>query len=67
MNEHSQTGVVVKGMTIPFWDLVKLLVKISLASIPAVFILFIVGMMMSAAMMVPMMAIIKLFGGDAPV
>jgi hypothetical protein len=54
-------------MTIPFWDLVKLLVKISLASIPAVFILFIVGMMMSAAMMVPMMAIIKLFGGDAPV
>lgn len=34
--------VIVKGLDIPFWDLVLFLVKLSLASIPAIFIIYFV-------------------------
>jgi hypothetical protein len=34
-------GVVVTGLDIPFWNLVWLLVKVSIASIPAAFILIV--------------------------
>lgn len=44
MNEK----IIVKDVKIPFWSLVALLIKIVLASIPAVIIIIIVTMMFSS-------------------
>ncbi|WP_456451351.1 hypothetical protein [Hydrogenimonas sp.] len=38
--ERSETNVVISGLEIPFWDLVWFMVKLVLASIPALFILY---------------------------
>jgi hypothetical protein len=40
--QNDKTEVKVTGIDIPFWDLVVLIVKIALASIPAIFILWFV-------------------------
>lgn len=42
--------VVLSGLNIPFWDLVWVLVKIALASIPAATILFFVGAMLATVL-----------------
>lgn len=51
--------VIVKGIDIPFIDLVILLVKLALASIPAMFIIYFVfmlfGMLFSGFFMMPPM------------
>ena len=39
--ESEKRRVVIAGLDIPFWDLVWFMVKLSLASIPAIFILYI--------------------------
>ena len=38
--EEERRKVVVSGLEIPFWDLVRFMVKLALASIPALFILY---------------------------
>ena len=38
--ESEKQRMVVAGLDIPFWDLVWFMVKLSLASIPAIFILY---------------------------
>ncbi|GAB6034141.1 hypothetical protein [Galenea microaerophila] len=58
MVEEHQKEVVIKGLDIPFWDLVVFLIKLSLASIPALFILGVVYMvlgMIFGAVFLPMM------------
>jgi hypothetical protein len=40
--------VVVTDIKIPFWSMVILLVKWALASIPAILILFLIGVLLSA-------------------
>ncbi len=41
MRSEEKTRVTIAGLDIPFWDLVWFMVKLSLASIPAIFILYI--------------------------
>jgi hypothetical protein len=38
--EKSDNRVVISGLDIPFWDLVWFMVKLALASIPALFIIY---------------------------
>jgi len=38
--ESEKKRVVISGLEIPFWDLVWFMVKLALASVPAVFILY---------------------------
>ncbi len=38
--EESEKRVVVEGLDIPFWNLVWFMVKLALASIPALFIVY---------------------------
>jgi len=38
--ENEKRKVIVAGLDIPFWDLVWFMVKLALASIPAIFILY---------------------------
>ncbi len=40
-----ETKVKITGVDIPFWDLVVLIVKIALASIPALFVVWFVFML----------------------
>ena len=40
MEKSDKERVVVSGLEIPFWDLVWFMVKLTLASIPALFILY---------------------------
>jgi hypothetical protein len=40
--ENDKQDVIIKGMDIPFMDLVILLVKLALASIPAMFVIYFV-------------------------
>jgi len=42
MNDKEKRGVVLKGIDMPFWDLVRFLLKFSFASIPATIIFTIV-------------------------
>ena len=42
---HSTNNVTLVGMSIPFWDLVILLIKLSLAAIPAGIILILMSML----------------------
>lgn len=44
----SPARVVVSGLDLPFWDLVRLLVKVALASIPAMLILTVAGALLFA-------------------
>lgn len=44
-----RNAVVVVDVKIPFWSMVVLLVKWAIAAIPAVIILFVLGLAMSAA------------------
>jgi len=39
--EHEKDRIILAGLDIPFWDLVWFMVKLSLASIPALFILYV--------------------------
>lgn len=43
MSDRSENHVVVTDVKIPFWSLVFLIVKISIAAIPAYIILFVIG------------------------
>lgn len=48
--EPSERGsVIVTGVDIPFWDLVKLQVKFAIAAIPAMIILFIIAAVLVGA------------------
>ncbi len=38
--DSEKEKIIIAGLDIPFWDLVWLMVKIALASIPAIFILY---------------------------
>jgi len=38
--ENEKQRIILAGLDIPFWDLVWFMVKLSLASIPAIFILY---------------------------
>ncbi len=38
--DSEKDKVIIAGLDIPFWDLVWLMVKLALASIPAIFILY---------------------------
>ena len=38
--EESEKRVVISGLEIPFWNLVWFMVKLALASIPALFIIY---------------------------
>jgi hypothetical protein len=40
VSENDKEKVIVSGLEIPFWDLVWFMVKLALASIPAMFILY---------------------------
>jgi len=40
MEEKDKRRVIVSGLEIPFWDLVWFMVKLALASIPALFIIY---------------------------
>ena len=52
MSEESLSGasreVVVTDIKMPFWSMVMLLVKLAIAAIPALIILFIIGGLLSA-------------------
>ena len=47
MEKENWTKVVIKGVDIPFWDLLVLLVKLAFASIPAMFVVYFVLMLFS--------------------
>jgi hypothetical protein len=55
---ENRAEVKITGVDIPFWDLVVLIVKIALASVPAIFILWFVfamiGMLFGGIFMHPM-------------
>ncbi|BDY11763.1 hypothetical protein [Hydrogenimonas cancrithermarum] len=40
--EKCDNRVIVSGLDIPFWDLVWFMVKLALASIPALFIIYLI-------------------------
>jgi hypothetical protein len=40
MESEEKKSVIVSGLEIPFWDLVWFMVKLALASIPALFIIY---------------------------
>ncbi len=40
--ENGEQKVVITGLKIPFWDLVWLMVKLAFASIPAIFIIYVI-------------------------
>ncbi len=40
MEKLEEKNVVISGLDIPFWDLVWFMVKLTLASIPALFIIY---------------------------
>ena len=42
MAQSEKERIILAGLEIPFWDLVWFMVKLSLASIPAIFILYII-------------------------
>ena len=43
MNPYGQNEVRLTGIDVPFWDLVWLLVKVTVAWIPAVFLLILIA------------------------
>jgi hypothetical protein len=43
--EKSDDRVTISGLDIPFWDLVWFMVKLALASIPALFIIYFIFML----------------------
>ena len=43
MNDHSENQVVVTDVRIPFWSMVFLLVKVTIAAIPASIIVFVIA------------------------
>ena len=45
MNDEKKEHIVLAGLDIPFWDLVWFMVKFALASIPAIFIIYIIVML----------------------
>ncbi len=45
MEKVDDVKVVIKGVDIPFWDLLVLLVKLAFASIPAMFVVYFVLML----------------------
>lgn len=49
MGDNNQQVVII-DIKIPFWSMVVLMVKWALAAIPAIFILFLIGMVFSAIM-----------------
>lgn len=44
--------VVIKDIDIPFWSLVRILVNLSVAAIPAMIILWIIGMILTVLLMI---------------
>jgi len=46
MEKSEKESVVVSGLEIPFWDLVWFMVKLALASIPAMLIIYIFIMLL---------------------
>jgi len=43
--QEQDTKIIISGIDIPFWDLVVFIVKFTLASIPALFIIWFVFML----------------------
>jgi len=44
--KEEKSRVVVSGLQIPFWDLVWFMVKLAFASIPAIFIIYFIMMLL---------------------
>jgi len=46
MEKYDKERVVISGLDVPFWDLVWFMVKLALASIPALFIIYLIFAML---------------------
>ncbi|MCL1919767.1 MAG: hypothetical protein FWG50_01615 [Kiritimatiellaeota bacterium] len=45
--EHEKTEVVITDIKIPFWSMVVLIIKWTIAAIPAAIILFLIGLVLT--------------------
>ncbi len=50
MNNENSTRVVVTDIRMPFWSMVRFMVKWAIAAIPAILILALLGALLSAAL-----------------
>lgn len=64
MSEQQPRGVIVTDIHMQFWSMVGFMVKWSIASIPALFILVIIGFAFSALLMGPLHNFVP--GANAP-